>query len=354
MTRFLFILIGFLAILSISACSDRYKPFRSNYTFKSENGAPDYSNLNYWAAHPRKIDPSDSIPAPLRKDPRDTVADVFFIHPTTFTKKEDFSRSNAAIDDDYINVKTDYSTILLQSSAFNQYGRVFAPRYRQAHIGNFYSADSAGASRAIALAYQDVRTAFLYYLEHYNQGRPIVLASHSQGALHTIWLLKEFFENKPLQKQLVVAYVVGWPLQQKTLTEIPICETPEQTGCVCSWRTFKQGYLAPWVQKENARGDAIVVTNPISWNRDTAFISRKNNKGAVLTRFNRIFPAPADAQINSGVLFTKKPQFPWSFLYKTSNYHIGDINLYYVNIRENVATRIRHFQNNKTQGQASH
>ena len=180
------------------------------------------------------------------------------------------------------------------------------------------------------------------------------MASHSQGALHTIWLLKEFFENKPLQKQLVAAYVVGWPLQQKTLTQIPICKTPEQTGCVCSWRTFKQGYLAPWVQKENSRGDAIVVTNPISWNTDTTFISRKNNKGAVLTRFNRIFSKPADAQINSGVLFTKKPQFPWSFLYKTSNYHIGDINLYYVNIRENVATRIQHFQNNKTQSQASH
>ncbi len=354
MTRFLSIFIGFLAILSISSCSDRYKPFRSNHTFKSENGAPNYANLDYWAAHPGKIDPSDSIPAPLRKDPRDTAADVFFIHPTTFTKKEDFSRSNAAIDDDYINAKTDYSTILLQASAFNQFGRVFAPRYRQAHIGNFYSADSVAASRALALAYQDVRTSFLYYLENYNQGRPIVLASHSQGALHTIWLLKEFFENKPLQKQLVVAYVVGWPLQQKTLTQIPICKTPEQTGCACSWRTFKQDYLTSGVKKENERGDAVQVTNPISWNTDTSFISRKNNKGAVLTRFNRIFPAPADAQISSGVLFTKKPQFPWSFLYKTSNYHIGDINLYYVNIRENVATRIKHFQNNKTQSQASH
>ena len=344
MSRFSTFFICFLVILGFSACSDKYKPYRSHYTFKSDTGIPDYSNLDYWAAHPGKKDPADSVPAPLRNENRDTLVDVFFIHPTTFTDKKAASQSNATIDDAAINAKTDYSTILLQGSTFNQYGRVFAPRYRQAHIGNFYSNDSVAASRAFTLAYQDVRTAFLYYLEHYNNGRPIVLASHSQGALHTIWLLKEFFENKPLQQQLVVAYVVGWPLKKNTLTKIPVCQQPNQTGCVCSWRTFEEGYLTPGVKKENERGDAVQVTNPITWTTDTNFVSRQSNKGAILTRFNKIFPTPADAQINSGVLFTKKPQFPWSFLYKTSNYHIADINLYYLNVRENVANRIQHFK----------
>ena len=161
MTRFYPFLILFVGFLGIQACSDQYQSYSSKYTFRSDTGVPDYSNLDHWAAHPWKKDPSDSIPAPLRTEERDTIADVFFIHPTTFTKKEDFARSNAAIDDPYINAKTDYSTILLQASAFNQYGRVFAPRYRQAHIGNFYSADSVSASRALALAYQDVRNAFI-------------------------------------------------------------------------------------------------------------------------------------------------------------------------------------------------
>lgn len=347
MSRFYLFLLFLAGFLGIQACTDKYQSYSSKYTFRSQTGVPDYSNLDHWAAHPEKKDPADSIPAPLRKEKRDTIADVFFIHPTTFTKKEDFARANAAIDDPYINAKTDYSTILLQASAFNQYGRVFAPRYRQAHIGNFYSADTVSASKALALAYQDVRTAFLYYLEHYNNGRPIILASHSQGALHTIWLLKEFFEGKPLRNQLVVAYAVGWPLQMKTLTTIPVCATPEQTGCVCSWRTFKKGYLSPGVTKENARGDSVLVTNPISWTTENKFVERTNNKGAVLTKFNKIFPTPADAQISKGVLYTEKPSFPWSFLYKTSNYHIGDINLYYVNVRENVATRIRAFQQSK-------
>jgi hypothetical protein len=347
MSRFYQILIRFAGILGIQACSDKYQTYSKKYTFRSDTGVPDYSNLDHWAAHPWKKDPSDSIPAPLRKEQRDTITDVFFVHPTTFTNKEDFARNNATIDDPYINAKTDYSTILLQASAFNQYGRVFAPRYRQAHIGNFYSADTVSASKALALAYQDVRTAFLYYLEHYNNGRPIILAAHSQGALHTIWLLKEFFEGKQLRNQLVAAYAVGWPLQMKTLTTIPICATPEQIGCVCSWRTFKSGYLSPGVTKENIRGDSVLVTNPISWTTDNKFVGRTNNKGAVLTKFNKIFPTPADAQISSGVLYTKKPTFPWSFLYKTSNYHIGDINLYYINVRDNVATRVRAFQQNK-------
>jgi hypothetical protein len=43
------------------------------------------------------------------------------------------------------------------------------------------------------------------------------------------------------------------------------------------------------------------------------------------------------------LLFVKKPKFPWGFLYFTKNYHIGDINLFYINIRENVRQRIGAF-----------
>jgi hypothetical protein len=268
------------------------------------------------------------------------LADVFFIHPTTFTDKKDAARSNAAIDDDYINAKTDYSTILLQASAFNQQSRVFSPRYRQAHIGNFYGVDSSLATQSLQLAYSDVRNAFRYYLQHYNNQRPVIIASHSQGAIMAIELLKEFFDNKPLQKQLVVAYIVGLPLETKNFVSLRACAQPAQTNCVCSWRTFKMGYEAPWVKKEKERGASLIVTNPLSWTTDTGFVSRQANKGSVLTRFNTIYKKTADAQIKNGVLYSYRPQFPGSFLYRTDNYHIGDINLYYINIRENVRDRI--------------
>ena len=340
-------ILAFFAIFSLvfgfSGCADKYQSYRSLYPFKSPNGLPDYANLDYWAAHPDKKDPSDSVPRPLLAETRDTLADVFFLHPTTFTDKKEATRSNAAIDDDYINAKTDYSTILLQASAFNQQSRVFSPRYRQAHIGNFYSADSALAVQALQLAYSDVRNAFRHYLQHNNNGRPIIIASHSQGALMAIELLKEFFDNKPLQQQLVVAYIVGWPLEKSSFKSLGPCVQPAQTNCVCSWRTFKMDYEAPWVKKERGRGASMIVTNPITWTTDSVFVSRKNNKGSVLTHFNKIYKSAADAQIKNGVLYSFRPQFPGSFLYRTDNYHIGDINLYYLNIRENVSTRLSAF-----------
>ena len=58
--------------------------YKSHYYFKSNDGKPDYSNLDYWAAHPWKKDPSDSIPTPLKDEIRDSIADVFFLHPTIF------------------------------------------------------------------------------------------------------------------------------------------------------------------------------------------------------------------------------------------------------------------------------
>ncbi len=87
MSRFYQILILFAGILGIQACSDKYQTYSKKYTFRSDTGVPDYSNLDHWAAHPWKKDPSDSIPAPLRKEQRDTITDVFFVHPTTFTNR---------------------------------------------------------------------------------------------------------------------------------------------------------------------------------------------------------------------------------------------------------------------------
>lgn len=108
------------------------------------------------------------------------MVDVFFLHPTTMTSRED-TGWNARIDNAGINAKTDYTSILYQASAFNQC-RIFAPRYRQAHIRSYYTTDKTAAQAAFDLAYYDIKESFIYYIEHYNQGRPIIIASHSQEA----------------------------------------------------------------------------------------------------------------------------------------------------------------------------
>src|SRR4026209_902673 len=107
-----------ISMFVFSSCSDKYLSHVSKYKFKSEDKKPGYSNLNYWAAHPLKWDPSDSIPKPLRKEKRDTLVDVFFLHPTMYTMKLKDSILNADINDEYLNAKTDYSSILYQASVF--------------------------------------------------------------------------------------------------------------------------------------------------------------------------------------------------------------------------------------------
>lgn len=319
----------------------------SRYEGKPGNTIPDYSNLDYWAAHPSKKDPSDSIPPPLTQEALDTSVDVFFIHPTTYTKK-DFTegKNNADITDAELNAKTDYTSILYQASVFNASARIFAPRYRQAHLSAFYEMKKEDAQTAFDIAYQDIKEAFLYYLQNYNNGRPIIIASHSQGTLHAGRLLKEFFENKSLKKQLVCAYLIGLPVTQDYFTGLIPCKDSASTGCFVGWRTLKKGYLPAYVKKETT---PVYVTNPLSWTLDNLYMSNRLNKGAILWKFNKLFFNTNGAVIHQNVLWISKPKFPFSFLINIKNFHAGDINLFYLNIRQNIKTRIAAYKHLATQ-----
>jgi pimeloyl-ACP methyl ester carboxylesterase len=323
----------------LTSCS-KYNAFRSKYTFRSPDGKPDYQNLEYWAAHPWKWDPSDSIPAPLANEPRDSMVDVFFLHPTTYTSKHRKKGANSTIDDDYTNAKTDYSSILYQASVFNNQCRVFAPRYRQGHISNFFSKNKEQAVAVFDLAYEDLKTAFEHYLRTWNGGRPIIIAGHSQGAMMAERLLKEYFDAKPLTNKLVVAYIIGWEIPQDLFTSLRPCADSLQTGCLCGWRTMRNGFIPRYLKKENT---ASLVTNPLNWTITSTYASRELNKGSVLTNFNKVFLATTDAQVRNGFLNVRKPKFPGSFFYFTRNYHIADINLFYMNMRENINRRIGMF-----------
>jgi hypothetical protein len=301
--------------------------------------APDYAKNESWAALPQRHDNADRTPDSGMRDEQDGAqADVFFLHPTIYWDKS--ARPwNASIDDQRLNEKADKTTILFQASAFNSAGRVFAPRYRQAHIRSFRSKDKQSARQALDLAYEDIRTAFAYYLAHYNQGRPIILAAHSQGALHGYRLVEELFEGQPLRQQLVVAYLVGWPVLKNGLKTIGYCKTPEETGCICSWRSFKYGYTPG----NYLLGDSIVVTNPLTWSEAAPAAPKSANEGMLARKFGKLYPGRADASAVNGMLWVHKPRFPGSLFFTRRNYHIADYNLFYVNIRNNARRRVEAF-----------
>lgn len=329
------------------SCSPKISSYKGEKGFKTSNGVPDYADLNFWAAHPNKWDPSDTIPKLLRGNPKEKEVDVFYVHPTTYTGEMPEGKPNADIDDSTLNYKTDYSPMLYQASAFNERARVFAPRYRQAHIKMYGEPDSIKLHRAFNLAYEDVKKAFQHYLEKENKGRPIIIASHSQGTTHSSRLLKEFFDGKPLMQQLVCAYIIGMRVKKDIYSQIPVCTDPAQTGCFVSWRTYRYDYMGDWVSRLDT---SIAVVNPMSWKTDEKWVDKSTHKGAVLYNMNKIYMHTQDALVEGDVLRVTHPKFPGSFLYKNKNYHAGDINLFYVDIRENVSQRIDAFKANHNQG----
>jgi hypothetical protein len=334
------VLFFFILFFFFSSCSSSKYLTESNYQFKTVSGTPDYSSLNYWASHPWKIDAADNIPSSIQNKKQDSLVDVFFIHPTTYIDLKMSMGWNADIDNEVLNKKTDNSTILYQASVFNENCRIFAPRYRQANLKAFYTIDKNATDKAFDLAYEDVKNAFEYYLKYFNDGRPIIIASHSQGTLHAARLLKEFFENKKLEKQLVCAYIIGLPVFTNYFKELQPCKDSLQTGCFITWRTFKEGYVPEFVKKEK---EIAYVTNPLTWTLNENLAPSNINKGGILRNFNKVIPGLVHAQAHGSVLWVNKPKFFGNIFLTAKNYHIADYNLFYMNIRENVNTRIRSF-----------
>ncbi len=311
-------------------------------TTKSELQSPDYSNLYYWAAHPGKHDAADSVPSFLKDEKRDTLADVFFIHPTTFTKDFITAAWNADVNDEELNHYTDNRTILMQGSIFNGSCRVFAPRYRQAHLKAFFMKNNSRHDEALQLAYEDVKAAFEYYLAHYNHGRPIIIAGHSQGALHAIHLLKDFFDGKPLQKQLVCAYVVGWQIRKDEFQSLPFGTAATQTGCVVGWRSFRNGTSDRQMDMEN--GNSLCV-NPITWTTSETPSDKALHKGMVLKDFNELHAHITSASVapKANILWVEMPVAQDDSKGTMNNFHIVDLNLFYMDVRENVKQRTNAF-----------
>ena len=301
----------------------------------------DYSNLKNWAAHPQKKDFTDSIPEPFAKDKIDGRVDVFYIYPTIYDINFDFVTWNADINDEKINEDIENRPLLLQATCFNIAGPIYSPRYRQAHLSIFNAENKGIKDSVLNFAYQDVKTAFEYYLKNWNNGRPIIIVGHSQGTILAGKLLKEFFEGKDLIEKLVVAYVPGSYIPINFFSGIEPCKNSSDLNCFVGWRTIQKDFIPDFAKKEKIKS---YVTNPLTWNTENYnYGGFEKHKGAILYDFNKLLPGIIDAQITDNVLWISKPKTWLSWFYFSKDYHAGDINLFYANIRENVSERINSY-----------
>ncbi|UOQ53255.1 DUF3089 domain-containing protein [Hymenobacter cellulosivorans] len=329
-----------LAASSLSSCLKVIKPGKQFTAYRPAT-APDYAQPDTWAALPTRRDSADVVPlgSGLHDQQRQAAADVFYVHPTTYYKSFSW---NADLSDERLNRFTDNSTIRKQATVYNAAARVYAPRYRQATLYSFFDEKSTNGKEALDLAYSDVKAAFQYYLAHYNQGRPIIIAGHSQGTFHATRLLHEFFDTNPkLRKQLVVAYLIGFKVKTDEYQTMRPCQDSTQTGCYVGWNSVESGNEYP----PFAGG---LATNPLTWTLDTAPAPAQLNKGGVPLNFARIDTAVVGAQVHKGLLWINVPQpigYPRFLLpgqpQLRHSFHIADYGLFYLNLRRNAVTRVQ-------------
>jgi len=304
--------------------------------------ATDYAKQENWAALPTMQDNADWTPKGLQNLQDSAKADVFFIHPTTDVTG---FKGNAAIDDKSINRQTDNFPIKYQASVFNESCKVYAPRYRQAALNNFFSKNSERSQEAFDIAYKDVKAAFEYYLKNYNNGRPIIIAGHSQGSKHAQRLLREFFDGQPLQKQLVEAYIIGFPTYENQFQFLKVSESADDFGGFVSYSTFGQDTKIATVVPEYTNA---VSVNPLNWSTEKVFVSGAENTGSLSKKSDEIINTVFGAKNTNGILEIQKPQEGGFIPMVMKNYHLYDYSLFYVNIRENVKLRIqKYLENNK-------
>lgn len=310
---------------------------------------PDYANDAHWAALPWKKDFADTVPSQTVRDQQaEALVDVFFVHPTLYLNAPADTGYywNADVNDAAMNFKIETSSILNQASVFNGSCRIFAPRYRQAHIYAYFSEDRESGQAALDLAYADVRSAFFYYLKHHNQGRPFIIASHSQGTSHCGRLLRDEIQSQPeLRKQLVAAYLVGMPVPPDYFNSLPLCTEPGQTECFLSWCTFLEGYYPP--NFESSGYDKAQVVNPIRFTTDTLKAPRSENKGGITWKYTKVVKQINGARLRKGMVWIEMPHVTGRRFIKMENFHVADYNLFWFNIRDNVQLRVNNYLKNK-------
>lgn len=299
----------------------------AKFSADSQPAAPDYTQPANWSALPFRKDAADDVPK-AEKWVNDSLkdVDVFYIYPTIYEKGKTW---NADLANKKLNKKIDSKPVKYQATVFNNTARVYAPRYRQGILNCFYDTTGEG-KKSLEFAYQDVKRAFEYYLANYNQGRPIIIASHSQGTHHARKLLQEFFDTTNLRNRLVAAYIIGYSINGTMYKNLKPCESAIQTGCYITWASYKKGFEPGETQ---LAGDVCI--NPISWKRDTISVSSKES---ILLSFNTKYNC--SAQLHKNVLWVKSAM---PFVSGWNNLHIADYNLFWYNIRQNAAARTSAF-----------
>lgn len=247
----------------------------------------DYSDSNNWLCHPSQsfdnnVCQRDQTVVSVAANGSRTYAahypaidpeiDCFYVYPTASMDLTASSDLNPDAQEE--------ETTAIQFGRYSEVCRQFAPVYRQrtlTYLGVGALGDGLVSeetmAQANATAYDDVRNAFMTYLENDNDGRGFILVGHSQGARLLAKLVAEDIEtNDTLSAQLVSAHLIGTGitvpvghLTGGTFESTPLCQQPSDIGCVVAYSTFREGdpeLETPRFGYTELEGQEVACTNP--------------------------------------------------------------------------------------------
>lgn len=319
--------------------------------------ADSYASPRMWLARPDLArNPALWLPPGIPRPSERPPAAVFFVHPTSFI---DRTQWNAPLDNQDANGR---AAIFLrgQASAFSAAGEIWAPRYRQATFGAFLTS-LKDSERALALAYGDVQAAFETFVREIGPDRPIILAGHSQGALHLTHLLKDRVANTAVAKRVVAAYLVGWPVSRVTDVPemgLPECAAADQSGCLLGWQTFAEpadfSLITDAYDRTTGfngrprRNTPMVCTNPLTGTSDAA-AAPAANLGTLYPAADLGSATMAPGRVGArctprGFLMVGNPPEVGPYVLPGNNYHVYDYSLFWANVRADAQRRLAAFE----------
>ena len=315
------------------ACSSKKNNTAPKDSDSEKSEAVDYSDKNNWLRQPE-----------ITKD-----VDCFYVYPTEYSDESEGAPVFANINDKSLRELWE-EVYQMQATAYEESTNVFAPYYRQCNMAALATLSPEERNATLASTpKEDIFAALDYYFENLNNGRPFILASHSQGSVMQSFVLAEYMKKHPeYLKRMVAAYVIGYSITEDYLKQNPhlkFAEGADDTGVIISFNT--EGPANEGKENIVLLPGAISI-NPLNWKRDETYASAEENLGGYILNEQavkmEVVPHAADAQVNlkRGVIVTKTTAMEPipAAVFGPASYHNGDYGLYYNNIKENVAKRI--------------
>ncbi|WP_317135869.1 DUF3089 domain-containing protein [Methanochimaera problematica] len=271
------------------------------------------------------------------------AVDVFYVYPTVS------SNESGAMDiTDPVDRSLAQGILKAQASVFESNANVFAPYYRQMST----SVDMSGAKLAtdteeFKKGAVDVESAFEYYIDNLNEGRPFIIAGHSQGTMTLIELIRNRFgDDEELRNRLVAAYLIGYTVTDEDLEKagLSAAEGANDTGVVITYNTQSVTSAGGPMLMEGAN-----CINPLNWKTDSTYASPSLNLGARFYNDStgellREVKNYSGSQINmeTGALTTTIPEGENLDIgpYSEGVYHRYDYAFWYRNLEQNIGERI--------------